>query len=212
MRELRLGGVRVTNLAVVSFATEPAPGIPADAIVGWDVLQHAEVTLDFPAAKLTLAAPGPARRAEPNVLGGRSCPIIRIRSREGRAMHFLFDTGYSDKGIQLFENGRLLATKTDLAQFRRTWKPQVTRAANSRSWAWPRVAQPFVFSLEGARLEVPSAALYDVHRLHENLLYLDGIVGNAPFLGGRVRLCGVRREFELEAPATHAGANAPARR
>jgi hypothetical protein len=206
LQRLELGGMTVTNLPIIgSTSLFLALGAGVDGILGWDVLQQADVTWDFPAQRLTLAAPRGGMSETPTLFGRRG-PIFRFSSAEGRPLFMFFDSGATSGNgfIDLYENDGVLATKTNLASFRHSWRPVFQTAMHSFSVSWPRRAKPFVYWMDGYRFEMPGAWLVKGVERYEMFGCLDGTVGNLPFLQGKLRLCGVRREasFELTQPAT----------
>lgn len=207
--ELRLGGLTARNMRVVagrSFLMSLFGSV--DAIVGWDILQHADVTWDFPRKAMVLAAPGGPVTQQPN-LSGRIGPVVTVLSSAGRPMELFLDTGAHGNrrtAMNVRENGGVLATKLALADFRPSWLPTIGAGLHSVWMSWPRRARPFTFWMGGYTFDLPSAALDPGELMQENLLRIDGVMGNTPFLGGKLRICGVRRELTFE-PATRTGAS-----
>lgn len=200
VRELRVGGVTVRHTpALIGRSMILQLNTPVDGILGWDILQHIDLTFDFPGKRLTLAEPRGPVRAEPG-LAGRVGPILELVSATGRPLHVFFDTGahFGRACIDFFE-GAAAAAEAGLAEFRRGWRPTVSMAMHSVTFAWPRFAEPFAFWMAGHRFDLPRASLHPRGMQQERLIRLDGTMGNAPFLGGKLRLCGVKRivEFEL---------------
>ena len=200
VQELRLGGMTVRDgLAVAGNSFLLSSLIGVDGIVGWDVMQHAQLVFDFPARRVEVSAPAGGVVSEPT-LGGRVAPILFARSMAGRPLHLFLDTGATSNtgGVDLYDNDGLIRTKLTTEGFRRRWLPVLTFGMYSIRLKWPRHAGPFAFWLSGYRFETAGATLHAVEELHDGWSYLDGIVGNASFLGGRMTLCGVRRLFQFE--------------
>lgn len=206
IRELRLAGLTVRHAPVVvdrSLVMDVLGG--EDAIVGWEILQQADIVWDFPAGRMTIAAPAGSVSAAPN-LSGRVAPILTVLSSAGRPIEFFFDSGAAAnrRGCgTLFDNEGVLATKLAIEEFRPSLLPSVGGGMHSVAVSWPRRARPFSFWMGGNRFELASAALSSRVHQREELVLVDGVIGNAPFLGGKLRICGVRRELVYE-PATAA--------
>jgi hypothetical protein len=206
IHELRIGGVTVRNTpALIGRSTLLQLNAPVDGILGWDILQHIDMTWDFPAKRMTLAEPRGPVSVEPN-LSGRIGPILKLVSETGRPLHVFFDSGaHAGRAcIDFYEQESERDGEAPLAEFRRGWRPTVSMAMHSVTFAWPRFAEQVAFWMAGHRFEVPRVALYKRGQQQERLVSLNGVVGNALFLGGRLRVCGVRRlvEFELGKPTT----------
>jgi predicted aspartyl protease len=99
LRELRVGGVQRTNLAVDIAAMNSFPGIepPVSGLLGTDVLGRFDVVLDVPARRMALYRPS-ACGAEPH---GSAVMLMPTRRRlalvrvhvNGRPLRALLDTG-----------------------------------------------------------------------------------------------------------------------
>jgi hypothetical protein len=198
VNEIQIGGLRVENVPVICGPSGYLGDIVGhvDAVIGWDVLQHADVTWDFPAREMSLSAPSGPRVSDP-VLCGRIAPIITVRSGEGRALDLFLDTGYASRpaGVELWENADVLFTKVDQARVRSRWLPTFHQGMNSFRISWPRRIRPFRFWFDGQTFEVKGAGVSRNARVHvrEGLQVCDGMIGNAPFIHGRLRVCGARR-------------------
>lgn len=205
VRELQLGGMKVRN--VVGAAGESAMfarRLGADGILGWDVLRQAHLVFDFPMRRVEVSAPAGGIVADP-ALGGRVGPIVLARSTEGKPLHLWLDTGAASDtgGVDLFETDGLIGTKMRTDGFRRRLRPVRSEGLNANRREWPREMAPFSFWLAGYWFETPLAHLRNREELHDGWSYLDGVIGNASFLSGRLTLCGVRRLVAFE-PGTAA--------
>ena len=204
---LEVGGLTVRHLPVVSSPPRLLGKLagPIDGVLGWDVLRDLIVTWDFPARRMHLRKPGgagadaPRDVDEPN-LSGRQLPVIAATSASGQPLDLFLDTGFASRrfGIELNRNTDILASKVDLSQFRFSWSPGITFGMHSFRVRWPRRARPFHFHFSGHRFEVPQATLAREVRIHERLATVDGVVGNAPFLSGRLTLDGPGRRASFE--------------
>lgn len=207
LRELQVGGMTARNVVgLTGWSFWWRIFLRVDGVIGWDVLQHANLVLDFPRRQMTVEAPGTERAAEPT-LAGRVAPILTVTSKEGRPLQLLLDTGASDRrsAVTLYENEGVLGTRTALAAFRRSWRPVFSLGMHSLRVTWPQRAQPYSFWLDGFRFEVPEARLDPEVSRQEHFAFVDGLVGNGPFLGGTLTLCGVRRRVTFEPAAVASG-------
>ncbi len=201
-RDLEFGGLRARQLTVIASKERYLKSVfgEVDAVVGWDVLQRADVTWDFPAGRMRVAAPEGAMAEKP-VLGGRYSPLIRVRSAQGREMEWFLDTGFGPyrPNAALVENAGLLFTRVHARRVRRNWLPTFTLGINSFRIRWERSITPFQFWFSGHEFELDHASVRGTVDIREGWQMCDGMVGNAPFLKGRLRLCAPRRlaEFEL---------------
>jgi hypothetical protein len=208
VRELRVAGLTARQSPVTvgsSFLLEYGVGV--DAVVGWDVLQHADITWDFPARRMTIVAPDGPLSSQPNLFG-RVAPLFSVTASTGRPLLLWFDSGCRGSNraaIELFSNDGMLATKIPIQEFRRGWLPAFTGGVHSMASSSRRIAPAFRFWFDGYEFDLPGAALVAPDdRLHrqEDLVCYDAVVGNGPFLAGRLRFCGVRRSMSFElAPA-----------
>lgn len=201
VEHLQLGGLTVSNLAVVAGPPRLLQRIagPVDGVVGWDVLREMVVTWDFPGRRMSLKPsggnPGPGGN-----LSGRQGPIITVVADAGRPLDLFLDTGLAarSRGLQLHRNRGIINSKVDVSRFRLGMAPQFSMAMSSVRVSWPRSQRPFGFGLAGHWFELPVAVLNSKVRLRENLVVADGVVGNAPFLGGRLSVDGPARRVDFE--------------
>jgi hypothetical protein len=207
VKEMEFGGMRARQVTVMTGNERFLSMMfgEVDAVIGWDLLQRADVTWDFPAGRMKVVAPEGPMAAKP-VLGGRRSPLITVRSAEGREMEWFLDTGFGPyrPNAALVENAGLLFTRVDRRQVRRNWMPTFTLGMNSFRLRWERRIEPFRFWFGGHEFELGHASVRNVVDVREGWQTCDGMVGNAPFLKGRLRLCATRRlaEFALaEKPA-----------
>lgn len=204
---LEVGGLTVRNLPVVSSPPRLLRKLagPIDGVLGWDVLRDLVVTWDFPARRMHLRKPDStgmevtSEGVQPN-LSGRQMPVIAVTSDSGQPLDLFLDTGFASRrfGIELNRNADILASKVDLSQFHLAWSPGITFGMHSFRVRWPRRARPFHFHFSGHLFEVPQATLTREIRIHERLATVDGVVGNAPFLSGRLTLDGPGRRASFE--------------
>jgi hypothetical protein len=89
-----------------------------------------------------------------------------------------------------------------VANFRPSWLPSFTGGAHSLTTSSSRrYARPFHFWFDGFAFNLAGAALIapdDQLHQQEHLVCYDAVIGNGPFLAGRLRLCGVRRLVSFE--------------
>jgi hypothetical protein len=195
--ELRLGPMSAQNVPVITSDRNSFPGIPGkiDGVIGWDLLQHADLTFDFPARTLEVREPSGPIVPEPN-LAGRHVPAIRALNGEGKVMDLFLDTGYADSiGKFIFtDTAGSLEQLVDPSTIRRQWKPSFTFSLNSFRVRFPRRVRPAGFWFSGHTFVRPAA---DIRRMSgtDSLepRRFDGMVGNAPFTSGTLRLVGTRR-------------------
>jgi hypothetical protein len=202
IRELEFGGLRARHVRIISGPKRFLGAIfgDVDAVIGWDLLQHADVTWDFPTRHMSLREP-PARNTNSPNLSGRRAPLLHVKSAEGRDLDLFLDTGSASSAadVGLVDNAGLLFTKVDRAQVRLRWRPTFTMGMHSFRVHWPKTIRPFQFWFDGHAFEIKRASLSRRVEMREGLQACDGIIGNAPFLKGKLRVCGVRRlaSFEL---------------
>jgi hypothetical protein len=205
-REFRVAGLTARQSPIVmgsSFFLEYAVGV--DAVLGWEVMQRADITWDFPVRRLTMAAPQGPLNPSPK-LAGRVAPLITVIAATGRPLLVSFDSGARGNNraaMTLYHNDDLLPTKIPLGDFRRGWLPSFNGGMHSLVTSSGRYAKPFRFWFDGVEFTLPGAKLAsaeDALHLQERLVCYDAGMGNGPFLAGRLRLCGVRREVSFELP------------
>lgn len=121
--------------------------------------------------------------------------MLKVHSAEGRELDLFLDTGFASRpaGVSLARNAGLLFTKVDGGKVRARWRPSLSMGMNSFRMHWPGRIRPFAFWMDGWRFELPHATVSKRVDVREGFQTCDGMVGNAPFLKGRLRLCGVRR-------------------
>lgn len=201
VRELRLGGLTVTNHPVaIGHLLFVEWFVGVDGVIGWDVLQHGDITWDFPSKVMTITAPEGPVVTEPH-LAGRSGPIFVATSAAGRPLLISLDTGAhgNRKPNAIFSpNDGVLATKLPIETFQSTWRPLITMGIHSLNFATQKRATPFSFWMDGYRFDLAFARLQGNVFQQDLNVTLDGVVGNGPFLSGKLRLCGVRRLIAFE--------------
>lgn len=171
---------------------------PIDGVLGWDVLRHVMVTWDFPARRMFLRpSPAEAPHAEPN-LSGCELPIVTVVGPSGYPLNLFLDTGLASGHAQLDLNAGVLASRLDLEPFHRSIRPQFSVGMHSLHIGWPRRARSFAFFTGGYRFELGGAVLSRAIHVREGLVAIDGTIGNAPFLSGRLTLDATHRRFEWE--------------
>ncbi len=195
-RRIEIGGFRAENVPMVMSPLRFLDNLlgDVDAVIGWDLLQHADVTWNFPAAEMTLKEPSGPPVPEPNLTGRRE-PMLRVMSAEGRRLDLFLDTGYASKPptVSLVANAGLLFTKVDERRAGFRWRPQFSMGMHSFRVKWPRQLRSFEFWFDGRTFAMPLATVSRRADVREGLQACDGMVGNAPFLSGTLRVCGVRR-------------------
>lgn len=207
VEQLEVGGLRATQIPVVCGPNRQLAKLlgEVEVVVGWDVLQHADVIWDFSARQMSVAAPDGPIESEPS-LAGRKAPLLKVYSAEGRELDLFLDTGFASRpaGVSLAKNAGLLFTKVVGDSVRLRWRPTMSMGMNSFRVRWPSRIQPFQFWMDDCVFELPQATVTKRVDVREGLQTCDGTVGNAPFLKGRLRLCGVRRLATYTAvPVTH---------
>jgi Aspartyl protease len=73
----------------------PKSGLPVDGIIGWDVIRHLDILLDYASSKVTVRQPqylGTAGTPMQN-LQWVGKPFIRMRTKSGATLNLTLDTG-----------------------------------------------------------------------------------------------------------------------
>lgn len=200
VRELEFGPLRAANVPVISSPLGYLDNIvgQVDAVIGWDLLQQADVTWDFPALRLSISQPSGPLVPEPK-LSGRKEPLLKVVSVDGRPLDLFLDTGFASKppSVGLAANAGLLHTKIDERRASRTWRPTLNVGMRSFRVRWPKRIEPFPFWFDGHTFTMPWATIRRSIDVREGVQTGDGVIGNGPFLSGRLRLCAVRRLAEF---------------
>lgn len=200
VRDLEFGALRAENVPVISGSLGYLDNIAGevDAVIGWDLLQHADVTWDFPALRMEVSQPSGTRMVDPK-LSGRKAPLLQVASMDGRPLDLFLDTGFASKppSLSLVANAGLLFTKIDERHASRTLRPTISVGMRSFRVKWPRRIRPFKFWFDGNSFTVPTATVSRRIDVREGVQTCDGMIGNGPFLSGRLRVCGVRRLAEF---------------
>lgn len=204
-RGIEIGGLKAENVPMIMSPLLFLDNLvgDVDAVIGWDLLQHADVTWNFPATEMTLKQPSGPPVTEPN-LTGRRAPMLRVLSAEGRRLDLFLDTGYESRPptVSLVANADLLFTKLDGRQAGFRWRPQFSMGMNSFRVKWPRQVSPFEFWFDGQIFTIPLATVSRSVDVREGLQTCDGMIGNSPFLSGTLRVCGVQRLASFTPGAT----------
>lgn len=207
---LELGGLAVRDLPVVTAPPRLLHRIagPVDGVVGWDLLRELVVEWDFPAKRMTLRpaasgdAPGVGRDGAVEGAGlrmsGRRMPILTVTGSSGQPLNLFLDTGLASGRLHLHRNGQLLASRLPLGGFGLGWRPRFSFGMHSLGISWPRRARPFDFYAGGYRFRTPGADLGRGGEVREGMSVVDGVVGNGPFLSGRLTLDASRRRCAWE--------------
>jgi len=189
--DLSIAGMTVRGLPVVVGDVGKLSRIvgEVDVVLGWDVLQHTDVSWNFPDRLLRITRPegqpGPAP-----VLSGRQAPILRMVSPDGHPLELFLDTGFAPRpaSVTFNRNARLLDSHIARGRFRRGLAPSFSSGMYSVGLRWPRVARNFPLWFDGWELTMPRATVRSRVEVREGLQACDGMIGNAPFLGGTLRL------------------------
>lgn len=161
-----------------------------DGIIGFDVIRKLDIELDYADASVTIRRP-----AIRTVGAGRArnlfwfgVPIVQLTARNGRAAHFLLDTGadetYATPGL-LGKTGvrAVAAERRDVSGF--------GGSARQRGLIVPLItlfldARPIVFE-----------RLFLFNAQYPTIFTLDGTLGSDVGRGGRVRMDMTNGRFEL---------------
>ncbi len=171
---------------------------PIDGVLGWDVLRQVVVTWDFPARRMYLRpSPSVVPGGDLN-LSGCELPIVTVVGPSGFPLNLFLDTGLASHRAQLDLNAGVLASRLDLDPFRRSIRPQFSLGMHSIHIGWPRRANSFAFHADGYRFELAGAVLAKAIHVREGLVAIDGTIGNAPFLSGRLTLDATHRRLHWE--------------
>lgn len=165
-----------------------------DVVLGWDLLQRAEVTWDFVGKRFLVTGPADGPESDPNV-SGRKVPILAFVSPDGRPLQLFLDSGYTSKPptLALHFNAGLLDSKVARARFRRSWRPAFSMGLHSMRVRWPRRGRDQPVWFEGWEYVMPCVVVRRTAEVQEGLQVVDGTIGMAPFLEGTFWIDGVRR-------------------
>jgi hypothetical protein len=114
---MELGSVVITNSPAIvidsrlmrvrsTAAGVPSSGLPVDGIIGWDVIRHLDILLDYASGKVTVRQPqhlGTTGTPMQN-LKWVGKPFIRMRTKSGATLNLALDTGAQTS----FLNGAIL--------------------------------------------------------------------------------------------------------
>lgn len=166
-----------------------------DGVIGWDLLQEMDLTLDFVARRMAVREPVDPAPPGPHNLVGRKTPVLTVLSAEGKPLDLFLDTGFMSKpvGVHFFRNAGLLDTRIKTGDFRRTWRPSLSSGMHSISVRWPKWRRDFAFSMDAVQITVPVARMTSRISVLEGFHTCDGIIGNGPFLGGVLKINGRQR-------------------
>ncbi len=200
--EIKIGPLSVKNFPIIvtSHSSLVASIVGLDGIIGWDLLQHIKFTWDFPARQMTLAPTTATLISEPN-LSGREKPILQVLTAKGRSLDLFYDSGWALRP-ELYDAHTLLETKVDLPARSRDWRPSINFGAHSFRIVWPKRYGPFVFWLADHRFEIPYCTKTSAPDRDGPFRLIDGLIGNEPFLTGRLTLDAHSRSFTFEPTQT----------
>jgi hypothetical protein len=167
----------------------PWAGVPVDGIIGWDVIRHLDVLLDYANGKVTLR--------QPDNLGTTGTPIqnlkwvgkpfIQVVTKTGVTLHLTLDTGAQTS----FLNGAVLK------------KAQVTAMnSNARAYGIARTGGQPAQAVAALRVDVGgrSIVLKDLivyNPTASSLINCDGILGSDIAQFGTIRIDATNGLFSL---------------
>jgi hypothetical protein len=178
IKNLEIGSIRINNSPAViidaslmylrTSATRTAPsGITVDGIIGWDVIRHFDMTMNYEDREITLKQPLFRGNAGGSLVW-LARPLVVVTTKAGDKFHFTLDTGAQAS----FLNGTVLE-KTSL----------VTKIAGTNVYGLAhtgkettRVVPVLELDVAGKRVLLRNVIVYGP--VESGLINCDGILGS----------------------------------
>lgn len=188
---LQLGTLHVSHLPVM---TQSLWGLNADGLLGWDVLRHLELVIDYAARTITLSQPpAQSRSTVRNLLGG-SRPMVVVRNGLTNYLTLFLDTG-SNELITLTPAGQAKLTDGRPGHLLGFQLGVGGRVRISRQRAVKRVAiqaNEYTRTVRKLSIERPTEQIEGV--------LIDGVIGSGFFRSGRLLLDPMNAYYEYRQP------------
>jgi hypothetical protein len=196
---LELGPIFLTNspaivmdaaLMEVKGTTDGTSGtIRVDGIIGWDIIRQLDVTMNYRDRSITLQRPRKMRvRASSRNLTWVGTPLVTVRAKSGRDMHFTLDTGAQASFV---DGGVLQITGTSS-----TYSNMRAYGIGQRSGSMARVVKGLNLEINGRSLPTKELIVYD--QPSAGPVTCDGILGSDLAQFGTIRIDASNGLFSID--------------
>jgi hypothetical protein len=188
---MELGSIAITNSPAIVIDSRlmrikgtaegvPMSGLPVDGIIGWDVIRHLDLLLDYANGKVTLRHPenlGTTGTSMQN-LKWVGKPFIRLRTKSGVTLHLTLDTGAQGSFLNaaILKKARVTATNSNA----RAYGIARTGGKPSQAVAYLRV------DVGGSSVILRDLLVYSPNA--SSLVNCDGILGSDIGQFGTIRI------------------------
>ena len=196
---LELGPIFLTNSPAIVMdaglmqikATRDDSGgsLEVDGIIGWDIIRQLDVTMNYRDRTITLQRPRRMRvRASSQNLTWVGTPLVTVRAKAGRDMHFTLDTGAQASFV---DGGVLKITGTSSSY-------SSTRAygIGQQSGNTARVVKGLNLEINGRSLPTKELIVYD--QPASGPVTCDGILGSDLAQFGTIRIDASNGLFSID--------------
>ena len=196
INELRLGALTIKNHPVLLLNEEDLrfkflglfTFIKIDGVLGWHAIQNMQLTIDYKNKRTIITKPQKRHTSNRNLFW-LGYPIVRLRSEDGVALNFGFDTGSNRSSIS--EN---LLGKIAVGEIKRT-NDKVGGAGGFEKYE--------SHAIRNLRLIVNDYRLHfskikTAQRRHTTFIKQDGLLGSNVAKNGRVTFDYFNGRFEFE--------------
>ena len=196
---LELGPIFLTNspaivmdaaLMQVKRTTDDSGGtMIVDGIIGWDIIRQLDVTMNYRDRSITLRRPRKMRvRASSQNLTWVGTPLVTVRARAGRDMHFTLDTGAQAS----FVDGGVLQITGTSSTYSNTRAYGIGQQSGNRA----RVVKGLNLEINGRSLPTNELIVYD--QPSAGPVTCDGILGSDLAQFGTIRIDASNGVFSID--------------
>jgi hypothetical protein len=163
--------------------------LKVDGIIGWDIIRQLDVTMNYRDQSITLRRPRKMRvRSSSQNLTWVGTPLVTVRAKAGRDMHFTLDTGAQASFI---DGGVLQITGTS-STYSNTRAYGIGQYNGSRA----RVVKGLNLEINGRSLPTKELIVYD--QPSSGPVTCDGILGSDLAQFGTIRIDATNGLFSID--------------
>jgi hypothetical protein len=186
---LELGPIFLTNspaivmdeslMKITGSRDDFGGALTVDGIIGWDIIRQLDVTMNYRQSTITLRRPRKMRvPASSQNLTWVGTPLVTVRGKSGRDMHFTLDTGAQASFV---DDGVLRITGTSS-----TYSNTRAYGIGQQSGSKARVVKGLNLEINGRSLPTKELIVYD--QPSSGPVTCDGILGSDLAQFGTIRI------------------------
>ena len=204
--ELDLGDIKISNFPVDVVNRNDAFKVTelffittfrCDGVIGWDLLQRFDFTIDYKNKQLTLRKPVEKNIQQKNLFW-YEIPIVKFYSENNYPIIFFFDTGSNLTSFATETLSRVgLADTNNLKKRTVTFYGVGGNKVKQNKYNYPNFQCYTLSDNEMTLLSVDKAVLQDMEKISTSAIYVDGVLGSDLFKGKAIRVDMKNGLFEI---------------